>query len=180
MQQKITLELAQQANALARAYHPGFYASLHTVVADLPATPEAAASSYFRRAAKVWFAEYPQVLQVVYAESNGDDDDLLSHLEQGLDEWAARREDPADSFAATEDQSTELLALVTHHLTSATERRELFGKLLGWHTRKAARELAADLAGKIEARSPGVLTGRGWMPHGEAQPQPSPHPFPTA
>lgn len=178
MTHDLTLELARQATAMARAYHPALYCSLHTVLADLPATEHQAGGPYFRRAAKVWVAQpVGGVINLVYCETAGDDEALLTQLQQGLNEWAATGATPEDAFWITEERAAELLRLATHHLTPVAERTALLGKYLRWQTEKDARTLAADLTANIEARSPGVLTGRGWMPHGPAGPKPTSNPY---
>ncbi|MBO2010889.1 hypothetical protein [Hymenobacter negativus] len=177
MTRGITLALAQRTNAIARCYHPLFYTSINELIADLPASGQHPGGAYIRRAVKVWFPEGSRVLNVVYCEHAGDDAALLDELRLGLDAWEALGQAPEDSFFLTTEEAERLLGLVTHPLTAPADRREVLRKLLPWHNRREARALTADLTAKIEARSPGILTGRGWMPHGPAEPKPSPHPF---
>ena len=179
MTQGLTLHLARCADDIARAYHPRLYASVHEIVADLPTTEAFVGGPYFRRAVKVWFAEGERVLNLVYCEHAGDDEQLLAELQKGLNKWAALEQAPEDSLALAEVEAEKLLQLVTHPLTASADRVNLLRKFMGWHNRREARELAADLTAKIEARSPGALTGVGWMPHGKVAPRESPHPFPA-
>ncbi|MDO7851381.1 hypothetical protein [Hymenobacter convexus] len=178
MHHGLTLELAQAANDMARGYHPDLYCSAHFVVADLPADAKNVGGAYFRRAVKVWTAQPTGgAINLVYCESVGDDEDLLTHLQKGLNEWAATGATPQDAHWITEARAAELLALATHPLTSVTERTALLSKYLRWQTEKDARELTQLLTVQIEARSPGVLTGRGWMPHGAPTPKPAINPY---
>ena len=169
MSHGITLALVQQANAIARTYHPAFYCSLNEILADQPD-----AGRYYRRAVKVWFSHGQHLLNIVYCDNDGDDEALLNELHKGLNAWADTETPPEDSLYLTEAEATNLLNLVSHSLTVPSDRFALLKKFMSWHTRKEGRALAADLTAKIEARSPGVLTGRSWMPHGKAEPRPSP------
>jgi hypothetical protein len=175
MQYEINMELVQQANAIARTHHPAFYCSLNQVLADQPGT-----GCYYRRAVKVWFPNEQYLLNVVYCDHDGDDEALLAELQKGLNAWAATETPPEDSLLLNEADSAHLLGLLSHSLTAPADRLALLKKFMHWQTRKEGRALAADLAAKIESRSPGVLTGRGWMPHGEPVPRQGPPPFATA
>ncbi|MBO2009201.1 hypothetical protein [Hymenobacter negativus] len=179
MTRGLTLELAQQADAMARSYHPQFYASVHEIVADLPTLGSYIGGLHIRRAVKVWFPDGEQVFNLVYCEHAGNDEALLDELQKGLNKWAAMEQAPEDSLSVTQAETERLLQLVNHPLTAPADRRAVLEKFMRWHNRREGRELAASLTARIEARSPGILTGRGWMPHGPAEPKPSPHPFAT-
>lgn len=175
MHYEINLKLVQQANAIASSYHPAFYCSLNQVLADLPGT-----GPYFRRAVKVWFPSEVGLLNIVYCEHGDGDEALLAELQKGLNAWAATETPPEDSLLLSEEGAEKLMALISHSLTAPADRLALLRRFMGWQTRKEGRALAADLVVKIEERSPGVLTGRGWMPHGPAVPNPWPAAFPVA
>ena len=170
----LTFELVLQANTIARRYHPHFYCSAHELVADLTKPGFPTGPPHVRRAVKVYFPTDTDTVQLLYCESEGDDEVLLTALQKALDTWAATDTPPEDLHWISEARAAQLLQLVTHSLTTAADRTALLGKYLRWQTEKDARDLMADLTAKIEARSPGVLTGRGWMPHGKAEPRPSP------
>ena len=168
----LTFTLALEANAIARSYHPQFYCSVHEFVADLTKPGFPTGPPHIRRAVKVYFPGDTDTVQLLYCESEGDDEALLTELQQRLNTWAATDTPPEDLHWISEERAAELLRLVGHSLTAPADRLALLGKYLRWQTEKDARTIAADLRAKIEARSPGVLTGRGWMPHGEIAPRP--------
>ncbi|GAB3663964.1 hypothetical protein GCM10027594_32480 [Hymenobacter agri] len=178
MHNDITPELVHQANLLARSYNDFHYCTLHSVLGHFPAQGQYPGGWHEARAVRLWLHQTDApAIYLLYVEHRGSDEELLQALSDDLCQWHLSGTLPSDVATVTESAADALIALAQHPLTTATDRAELLRTQIRLMSGRQAREATADLTAKLEARSPGVLTGRGWMPHGEPVPRQGPHPF---
>ena len=182
MQHELTPELVTRANLLARSYNDAFYCTLHSALGDYPTHQHYAGGWAASRAIRVWaqLATDQPPVYLLSCQHDGTNEQLLEALSDELFRWHLSGDSPADAATVSEPDAEALLALARHPLTTAATRAELLADQVRLMNGRQARVVTATLTAKIEAQSPGVLTGRGWMPHGPAEPRPSPHPFPLA
>ena len=168
--------LAIECNEVAQQYAPDYHCTVHQMVGHFP--PRYASDDGWLEGltVRVWQPR-PNQSDLLVMETGPVDYavDLVEWLRRDL---AHGIEEDEDSFlAACPTHCAELLRLAFHPLTTSFARRQLLADLLPSLSRGRAVQITADLTANIAELSPGVHTGRGWIPRTEVTLHPAPHPF---